>query len=120
MNPDIEYDWAAHDARIREHYDHARRKHPYFCDGITAFNAHVATFRLKQMRDLIAWRESKGCVTAEMLARCELLEAEEAFLSGDTASAVEELYDTVAVCLRTIDVLEGRQKLGKPKTKGTK
>ena len=34
MNPDIEYDWAAHDARIREHYDHARKKHPYFCDMI--------------------------------------------------------------------------------------
>ena len=32
MNPDIEYDWAAHDARIRMHYDHAREKHPYFCD----------------------------------------------------------------------------------------
>lgn len=25
-------DWTAHDARMREHYDHARRKHPYFCD----------------------------------------------------------------------------------------
>ena len=39
----------------------------------------------------------------------------EALANGDKAHAVEELYDMIAVCLRTIDVLEGRQKLGKPK-----
>ena len=31
-----------------------------------------------------------------------------------TAAAVEELYDVIAVLLRTIDVIEGRYKLGKP------
>lgn len=40
----------------------------------------------------------------------------EALVSGDKTHAVEELYDCVAVLLRTIDVLEGRQKLGKPET----
>lgn len=107
-----------HVSNILKHYAHAKEKHPYFCDEITAFNTHVATFRLKQTRNLIDWRKSKGCVTAEMLARCELLEAEEAFLSGAKHHAVEELYDCVAVLLRTIDVLEGRQKLGKPEAKG--
>jgi uncharacterized protein YabN with tetrapyrrole methylase and pyrophosphatase domain len=49
---------------------------------------------------------------------CECWEVAEALANGDTAHAVEELYDCVAVLLRTIDVLEGRQKLGKPTTKG--
>lgn len=35
------------------------------------------------------------------------------------AAAVEECYDTIAVLLRMVDVLEGRQKLGKP-NKGAK
>ena len=114
-----DYD-AQHSDRICKHYAHAKEKHPYFCDEITGYSSFTASLRLKQMRDLIDWRKSHKCVTAEMLLRCELLEAEDAYLRGDKAQAVEELYDCVAVLLRTIDVLEGRQKLGKPETKGAK
>ena len=35
--------------------------------------------------------------------------------NGGEARAVEELYDCISVLLRTVDVLEGRQALGKPK-----
>jgi len=42
-------------------------------------------------------------------------EATEALANGDKAQAVEELYDCISVLLRTVDVLEGRQKLGRPK-----
>lgn len=107
-----------HARRITDHYLSAREKHHYFCDEITGYNSHVASFRLKQIRDLIDWRKAHKCVTAEMLLRCELLEAEDAYLRGNKSQAVEELYDAIAVCLRTIDVLEGRQKLGKPEMKG--
>lgn len=44
--------------------------------------------------------------------------ADDAIANGNTAHAVEECYDAISVLLRTIDVLEGRQKLGKPETKG--
>lgn len=37
-----------------------------------------------------------------------------AIARGDNAHAVEECYDTIAVLLRMVDVLEGRQCLGKP------
>lgn len=47
---------------------------------------------------------------------CEMWEVYDALSRGDRKHAVEELYDCVAVCLRTIDVLEGRQALGKPET----
>ena len=34
--------------------------------------------------------------------------------AGNAERAVDEAYDAIAVLLRIIDVLEGRQKLGKP------
>ena len=37
----------------------------------------------------------------------------DALANDDKTQAIEELYDCVAVCLRAIDVLEGRQTLGK-------
>lgn len=52
------------------------------------------------------------------ILECKMLEVHEALANGDKAHAVEELYDCIAVLLRTIDVLEGRQKLGKPKKEG--
>ena len=48
------------------------------------------------------------------LVLCEMWEVNEAIADGDTARAVEECYDVIAVLLRAIDVIEGRQKLGKP------
>lgn len=112
-----------HISNILKHYDHAKEKHPYFCDRLlpdwpiseikncVAVNLDRARTRIKAgVRDHnLLWNE---------IADCEVWEATEAMANGDTAHAVEELHDCVAVLLRTIDVLEGRQKLGKPETKG--
>ena len=110
---------------ILKHYNHAREKHPYFCDRMLpdwaknkiksriSVNLQCSRLRIKagvQNHNLM-WNE---------IADCEIWEATEAMANGDTAHAVEECYDVIAVLLRTIDVLEGRQKLGKPETKGTK
>lgn len=107
--------------RIWTHYDHAREKHPYFCDRLLpdyllrdnikeriALNLACDRRRIKAgVRDHnLMWNE---------IADCEVWEATEAIFNGNTAAAVEELYDVIAVLLRTIDVLEGRQALGKPK-----
>ena len=116
MKPDIEYDWAAHDARIREHYDHARKKHPYFCDIITCLRS--ADTHLSICRKILAAELEAEVVDAGVLLDCEFYEAMQAYANGDTARAVEECYDAITVLLRTIDVLEGRQKLGKPETEG--
>lgn len=107
--------------RIWTHYDHTREKHPYFCDSLLpdyllrdnireriARNLVFARCRIKVgVRDHnLMWNE---------IADCEVWEATEAMFNGDNDAAVEELYDCISVLLRTIDVLEGRQALGKPK-----
>ena len=108
-----------HAHRITDHYLHAREKHPYFCDRMLpdwpkykmrcriTNNLQHSRLRIKAgiRKHNLMWNE---------IADCEVWEATEAMLNGDTAHAVEECYDVIAVCLRTIDVLEGRRKLGKP------
>lgn len=114
--------------KIKQHYNHAQQKHPYFCDGllptqvkdgmteeamihIIAWNLNVERKRLKRGIELgnVLWNE---------VLNCEVWEATEAMADGNTAAAVEECYDAIAVLLRTIDVLEGRQALGDPAKKG--
>ena len=106
-----------HTRKILEHYAHAKEKHPYFCDGILSpvedYRGALANQRLR-----LAAAKSCRMVAACDLIDCELLEAYVEAANGKDAHAVEELYDCVAVLIRTIDVLEGRQKLGKPETKG--
>jgi hypothetical protein len=114
--------------KIKQHYNHAKQKHPYFCDGllptqvkdgmteeamihIIAWNLNVERKRLKRGIELgnVLWNE---------VLNCEVWEATKAMADGNTAAAVEECYDAIAVLLRTIDVLEGRQALGDPAKKG--
>lgn len=120
-----------HTFRIESHYAHAREKHPYFCDkllpnrvracimeGDDVYQAIVAN--LKFARRVIEVSKKNNNTTWFEILNCEVLEALETIASGDTAAAVEELYDCVALLLRTIDVLEGRQPLGKPEEGGAK
>lgn len=108
-----------HAKRITDHYLHAREKHPYFCDKLTdeshqTFDSVVS--QLGWLRLKIELDMSHGVCEASDVLECEILEALEAIHKDDTAHAVEELYDCITVCLRKIDVLEGRQKLGRPET----
>ena len=50
----------------------------------------------------------------DTLLNCEVWEVHDALFRGDNAHAVEECYDAIAVLLRVVDVIEGRQALGKP------
>ena len=108
-----------HFKRVREHYASAREKHPYFCDK-TFIDEWAGDFAISSRERLADARQTVDMliavqrISAEWLLRCEWREAEFAFANGDKAQAVEELYDCIAVCLRAIDVIEGRQKLGKP------
>jgi hypothetical protein len=73
---------------------------------------------LQRARERLRQEIDSQSVTPRDVLDCEVWEAMEAFVNGNTAHAVDECYDAIAVLLRTIDVLEGRQKLGKPETKG--
>ena len=119
-----------HAPRALCHYANAKEKHPYFCDmiapvdldkedkeGLADYREAVKR-RLSDMRSDIEVLIKNGELDWSDLVLCELWEVDEAIADGDKAQAVEECYDAIAVLLRTIDVLEGRQKLGKPETKG--
>ena len=121
MNKEAEYDWAMHDDPIRTHYAHAREKHPYFCDWVQPGICGITN--IEKIKECLAFAREQiddGIITNSLrwddLLECEMWEVFEALAIDDKTRAVEELYDCVAVLLRTIDVLEGRQKLGKPET----
>lgn len=107
--------------KIAEHYCHAKRKHPYFADRlfIDDNDAKLAKRDLASVRMILNIELEQGKVYAETLANCEVAEVCDAIARGDKAAAVEECYDAIAVLLRMVDVLEGRQSLGNP-NKGAK
>lgn len=105
---------------IERHYKHAREKHTYFCDMVTRdlWTVKGIQDNIKRIRQYIEQDIARHEVEAMSLLICEMREFEEAMTLKDTASAVEELYDVISVCMRIIDVLEGRQALGRPKEGG--
>ena len=121
MNGPITTEETYHISNILKHYAHAKEKHPYFCDRLLP-NFTKSEIRSRASDSL---RHSRLRIKAGVrnhnlmwneIADCEVWKATEAMANGNTARAIEELYDCIAVCLRTIDVLEGRQELGKSQT----
>lgn len=132
MNSPTTTEETYHVSNILKHYAHAKEKHPYFCDrvapvqlqkenlGTLADYRESVAWSLGNIREEIEYEKDKGELLWNTLLLCETWEIDDAIANGNTAHAVEECYDAIAVLLLTIDVLEGRQKLGKPETKGAK
>lgn len=122
MNGAITIEEAYHISNILKHYSHAMEKHPYFCDTLDGYGRTkfpgCNSQTLEYERHCISKDIEAGDLAWHQLLTCEMWEVFDALSYGDKTQAVEELYDCIAVCLRTIDVLEGRQELGKPETKG--
>ena len=105
-----------------DHYAKALRKHPRFADSLFDFRADQADIRegmkpmamglLETYRKDIAHCDRIGYLEAWEIERCEMAEAYVAHVNGDAAACVEELYDAVAVLMRMIAVVEGKQRLG--------
>lgn len=106
-------------AKVAAHYRHARAKHPHFADTLY-FEEECMRFVEESSSFLNIWRtltepwDNKQ--DANSFLMCELAEVRDAYARGDRAAAVEECYDAIAVLLRMVDVLEGRQRLGSRKT----
>lgn len=104
---------------IERHYLNAIEKHPYFCDVLFRENrkrvdgGHNRHLELCRKNIVERIRESE----ADFLdvAECEVAEAFAAYCNGDVPQTIEEVYDVIAVLLRVVDVLQGRQALGRPK-----
>ncbi len=105
--------------KIAEHYNHAREKHPDFADKLLyntspiSLALHYEASKLAAHRGFLKNCEENKSVSAEAIVNCEFAEAVYAIASKDDKQAVEEVYDTIAALLRIVDVIEGRQKLGK-------
>lgn len=106
---------AAHAARIAAHYGHAKANHPRFADKMFV-EEKTPSFLEDTDSRLRIWRALSGLgkADAETVLMCEFAEVRHAYAHGNKAAAVEECYDTIAVLLRMVDVLEGRQALGDP------
>ena len=106
-------DASDHLKQVIRHYRHAREKHPYFADAlILAATQKRADIMLSEFRDQLKREIADGECYAETVMLCELWEVMDALKQGESGRAVAELYDAIAVLLRMVDVLEGRQKLG--------
>ena len=99
--------------RAASHFLKAVRKHPRFADALFGDDAaDDAQDVLDAMRRELDYLAKNNWLDASALATCEICEAQLANAQGDAAATVSELYDAVAVLMRMIAVVEGKQKLG--------
>ena len=121
MNGPITTEKTYHLSNILKHYAHAKEKHPYFFDDLLPelereeIRRHTQNV-ITSIRKNLEERARAGHVEWDNLLNCKVWKVFDAIVNNDKAQAIEELYGCVAICLRTIDVLEGRQKLGKPES----
>lgn len=110
--------------KVTEHYEHAKAKHPHFCDMLFPHDKtkmRVAAKIIKSLlddcrADLKKDTENKKClVKAHDVLFCEILEAEYAYYAESKKRTIEELYDCIAVLLRMVDYVEAEIKQGKKK-----
>ena len=99
--------------RAVAHFAKALRKHPRFADALfPSTDVAEAGQSLQEARDLVAHFVTNGGVDGVMLAQCEIAESQFANAMHQKAACVDELYDAVAVLMRMIAVVEGKQELG--------
>ena len=109
--------------RARLHYAKALRKHPRFADALFATYEpdereredalQAAELDLEETREDLYLSSRDGSLEARFLLGCEMEEAYVEHLKGNKATCVDELYNAVAVLMRMIAVVEGKQRLGK-------
>ena len=99
--------------RAYEHFVKAIGKHPRFADALFGEDEKDdAKCALEQARCEIGYLAAHNWLDAVVLAICELEEAQLAHAHGDKAATIDELYDAVAVLMRMIATVEGKQRLG--------
>ena len=101
----------AHNAAL--HFAKAVRKHPRFADSLWNWTGRsYAEDELAKWRRILKIDDKAGVLSAQNLLYCEILEAAAAHNAQKNEETISELYDAVAVLMRMIAVVEGKQKLG--------
>lgn len=109
-----------HMDRCSNSYAYARERHPYLCDALISFGTLSEMERvLKRAHEEVAREINQSKLLPMALINCKWLRAIKAYQEKDASTAIAELYDAIAVLLRVIDVIEGRQPLGDPAPKMT-
>lgn len=103
---------------IARHYEHAKAEHPYFADSIGELRGkkavEVVEGTLRSQLEMRSRAVKRGNVDAlEDVMQCELWKLRLALTKGEKEAAKDKCYSSMAVLLRIVDVLEGRQKLGR-------
>lgn len=106
---------------ILDRLERARKRHPYFADKLyESETAEHAPLKLLEARSYLKEQVHQNCSSVESVLLCELWEVFEALSRDDYESAIYECYDSVAVLLRLVDVLEGNLELGRHADDSTK
>ena len=96
--------------RAASHFLKAVRKHPRFADKLHGYTSPgMARGHCVACREIINSKRKCSEVFATDLLECELLEA---WCAPNEQETISELYDAVAVLMRMIAVVEGKQRLG--------
>lgn len=99
--------------KINEHYKHSKEERPHFCDILSGYGKSFSKRLLEYHRAGLGAEIVQGRVESNRLFLCEFYKIYNAIANGDTTAAVDGCYNAIAVLLRMVDVLEGRQKFGK-------
>jgi len=113
MNTD-DYNFNSLIGDIATHYHHACEKHPYFADKWTNEDHQFFEEFMKLEKEILAECARHGEMTTRMVIDAEIAEVFESITGGDMQQAREEIFDTIAVLLRMVDVIDGFQKFGNP------
>jgi hypothetical protein len=93
-----------------KHFLKAVRKHPRFADALHGYrDSEMVKTYLEECREILVSKRQNSKVYATDLLECEILEA---WCAPNDQETISELYDAVAVLMRMIAVVEGKQKLG--------
>ena len=90
--------------RIVGAYDRARAKHPRFADDITPVPGPIAARDLANLHMINA----EGPHFAVDLLHEKVAEIVDAWTHGQGKDALREVYDAIAVLIRTADMIEER------------
>ena len=96
--------------KIKEHYAHAREKHPDFVQdmGVGKY-AKICAGKLARKRKILEYQNEWGELSLSAVLTCEMWEFFDAIANARLDEAVEEGYDIIAVVLRAIERIKQKE-----------
>ena len=106
--------------KLKKLYAKTIKDSPYFCDSLLPKSEDPVDMKMdcdcavNRSRRRRAKGEELGNLMWNEILDNEVWEATRHMAYGETNEAIDSLYDAMVTIMRTVDVLEGTQALGKP------